>query len=125
MGESTNESTTHGGRRTLRLDVQYDGGDFCGWQVQPGLRTVQGELERVLRQMLEEPELDVIGSGRTDSGAHAAGQVAHFRTGSGIAPDALARGLNSMLGRDLRVTGVAEAEPGFHARYSALAKEYR
>ena len=68
--------------RTIRLDLQYDGTDFVGWQIQQNGRSVQGELARALQQILQEISLVPIGSGRTDAGTHALGQVAHFQTKS-------------------------------------------
>jgi tRNA pseudouridine38-40 synthase len=110
--------------RTVRLDVAYDGTDFKGFQPQPGLRTVGGELERAL-QRLTGASIRVTPAGRTDSGVHAQGQVVSFRTESGLAVTDLKRGLNALVGRDLAVTSVGEADERFNARRSAKSRRYR
>lgn len=107
-----------------RLTIQYDGTDFHGWQVQEGgLRTVQGELERVL-SLIEGRKVDVHGAGRTDAGVHAEAQVASVRLGRGLTPERLRDAVNGNVGRDLRVIEAAEAGDDFHARYSAKGKTY-
>jgi len=110
--------------RVIRLDLEYDGTDFVGWQIQARGRTVQGELARALATFLRE-EVVPVGSGRTDAGTHALGQVAHFRTRSGLAPRRMQQALNGLLPPDIAVTACAEADDGFHARYSAVGKRYR
>jgi tRNA pseudouridine38-40 synthase len=111
-------------RRTFRLVLAYDGTDFRGWQVQPGLRTVQGELERALGIVLGET-VRVAAAGRTDRGVHALGQVVSFNTAHGIETGALRRALNSIVGSDMRVDRVDAVPGGFHARHSALSRTYR
>lgn len=106
-----------------KLTIQYDGTDFHGWQVQPGQRTVQGELERVL-SMLENAEVHVAGSGRTDAGVHAEGQIASARLSKNFEPDRLRSAINGNLWRDLRVLKVETMPDDFHARFSAKAKTY-
>ena len=110
--------------RTIRLDLEYDGADFVGWQVQNEGRSVQGELSRCLSTFLQE-EIVPVAAGRTDAGTHALGQVAHFRTGSAHPPDRMIRALNSLLPDDIAVTAASEVSAEFHARYSALSKRYR
>lgn len=112
------------GTRTLRLDLEYDGSGFVGWQSQSRGRTVQGELARALCTLLRE-EVVPVGSGRTDAGTHALGQVAHVHTGAGDPVQRLARGLHGLLPPDVAVTSVRDVGPAFHARYSALGKRYR
>lgn len=107
----------------FKLLIQYDGTDFHGWQTQAGLRTVQGELIRVLSR-LDGREVSVHGSGRTDAGVHAEGQVASVQLQREITPQTLRNALNGNLDRDVRVLSVAEAPENFHARYSALSKTY-
>jgi tRNA pseudouridine38-40 synthase len=110
--------------RNIRLTVAFDGTAYHGWQVQPGRPTIQGLLGEALRKIIgESPTLT--GSGRTDAGAHARGLVANFHTSSTIPPDALARALNSRLPEDVRVLRVSRAHDTFHARRSAISKEYR
>jgi tRNA pseudouridine38-40 synthase len=112
------------GTRNLRLTIEYDGTDFSGWQRQVGQRTVQGLLEEKLRELLREP-VEVRGAGRTDAGVHAEGQVATLTIVSNIPTGGLLRGLNTILPADLAVVDVAEAAPGFDARFSARGKIYR
>ena len=106
-----------------KLTLQYDGTDFHGWQIQHGERTVQGELARVL-ELLEGSEVTVHGSGRTDAGVHAEGQVASVRLNREITPEKLRGALNGNLPRDVRVVEAEVAPEDFHARYSALGKSY-
>lgn len=106
-----------------RLILSYDGGPFHGWQVQPGLATVQGALADALRQITGEIVLPQ-GSGRTDTGVHALGQVASFALAAAIPPGNLLRALNRALPPSVRVLRVEHAEPEFHARYSAIGKTY-
>jgi tRNA pseudouridine38-40 synthase len=117
-------STTADAGRNIRLLLEYDGSDFSGWQIQDNGRTVQGELEKALTVLLREP-VRPVGSGRTDAGTHALGQVAHFCTRSEIPIQRLAHGLNGLLPDDIAVREAAEAPPDFHARYSAKRKRYR
>lgn len=109
----------------IKLLIAYDGTAFAGWQVQPGARTVQGELERCLEQLLGE-KLFVAGSGRTDSGVHATGQVAHFETARcRVPPHKIPVALRGMLPPDLMVIGAMEVPENFHARFSAVRRVYR
>lgn len=110
--------------RTIKLTLEYDGTDFCGWQYQPDARTVQGELERALVSLMQE-QVTLVGSGRTDSGVHARGQVAHFQTHSSMPLESIRRGLNSLTGNDITILSSEQAAPGFHARYSATRRWYR
>jgi tRNA pseudouridine38-40 synthase len=110
--------------RTLRLLLRYDGTDFFGWQIQPGRRTVQGEIERAAGIILA-GAVRVTGAGRTDRGVHALGQVASLATHREIPAESLRRGLNSLLPPDIHVDAAAEAPPGFHARFSAVSRSYR
>ncbi|MGY1793236.1 tRNA pseudouridine(38-40) synthase TruA [Geodermatophilus sp. SYSU D00525] len=115
-----------GGLVRLRLSVAYDGTDFSGWARQPGRRTVQGELESALATVLRAPvELTV--AGRTDAGVHATGQVAHAdvpRVAWEEQRERLVRRLRGLLPPDVAVPAVAEAPPGFDARFGALARHY-
>lgn len=111
--------------RVVTLHVSYDGAGFAGFARQPGLRTVQGELEQALATVLRCP-VQTTGAGRTDAGVHARGQVVSFaETGKEPEADVLVRSLNALTGDDLVVQSAALAEPGFNARHSALAREYR
>jgi tRNA pseudouridine38-40 synthase len=107
---------------SFRLDIEYDGSSFSGWARQPGLRTVQGELEAALATVLREPvELTV--AGRTDAGVHARGQVASFRTDADVPAD-LARRLNGLAPDDVAVTAAGPAPDGFDARGDAISRSY-
>jgi len=106
-----------------KLLLQYDGTDFHGWQSQEGLRTVQGELEHAL-SLLEGRSVNVFGSGRTDAGVHAEGQVASVALEREITPEKLRAAINGNIGKDVRVLDVEVVSAEFHARYSALAKTY-
>jgi tRNA pseudouridine38-40 synthase len=106
-----------------KLVIQYDGTDFHGWQSQDGLRTVQGELERAL-SLIEGNKVNVYGSGRTDAGVHAEGQVASVEIKREITPEKLRAAINGNTGKDVRVLEAAVAAPEFHARYSAIEKTY-
>lgn len=107
----------------LQLTLHYDGSDFHGWQIQPGQRTVQGELQAALSRLANRPRR-VVGSGRTDTGVHATGQVASVDMPSTWTPGALQRSLNAVLPQDIWVEWVRRAAPGFHPRYDALARTY-
>jgi tRNA pseudouridine38-40 synthase len=109
-----------------RLDLSYDGTGFSGYARQDRQRTVQGELERALGQILGEVPATAV-AGRTDAGVHARGQVVSFSADSAelIDPERLARSLNSMLGGEIVVTAGTEAPEGFNARFSAQRRTYR
>ena len=109
--------------RTLRITLAYDGTDLHGWQVQPGLPTVQGLVAGVCERILGAPT-KVVGASRTDAGVHALGQVASLTTMSGISPAAFLRALNALLPPAIRARGCVETAPGFDARRSALGKRY-
>ncbi|MDD2752435.1 MAG: tRNA pseudouridine(38-40) synthase TruA [Candidatus Omnitrophica bacterium] len=119
--------------RNLRLEIEYDGTEYYGWQVQYNrkpevvshkFKTIQGVLEKTLQQILKE-KIRLIASGRTDSGVHAQAQVANFRTNSSIALKNLQKALNSLLPEDIKVKKVQQASPIFHSRFSAKSKIYR
>jgi tRNA pseudouridine38-40 synthase len=108
---------------SVRMELEYDGAGFKGWAKQPGLRTVQGELEAALATVLREPvELTV--AGRTDAGVHALGQVASFETAAEV-PGDLARRLNGLGPRDIAVTAATPTVDGFDARRDAVSRTYR
>lgn len=109
---------------TYKLTLAYDGTDYHGWQRQPAKRTIQGLLEEALAK-ISRKKIAVIGAGRTDAGAHAQGQVAHFSADLSLGLDELFRALNSLLPFDIRVVSVEEAEPGFQARKMAISKIYQ
>ena len=119
----------------LRLDLAYDGTDFHGWATQPGIRTVQGTLEAALAQVLRVEAAPLTVAGRTDTGVHARGQVAHLdldedvlaaSAGRSTSPptEALLRRLNGILPWDIRIHRTAPAPAGFDARFSAVWRRY-
>ncbi len=113
--------------RNLKLVLQYDGTPFAGWQRQPQnkhQRTIQGDLEAVLKKVLQEP-IDVHCAGRTDTGVHAREQIAHFKTTSSINAEQLRYVLNRMLPKEISVMKITDAPEDFHARHSATARTYR
>ena len=111
--------------RTIRLLLSYDGTDFSGWQRQSSERSVQEVLERALERLHKKP-VQLVGSGRTDSGVHAAGQVAHFRSPvASIPAEKYVPALNALLPRDVRVLESREASSDFHARFDAKSRTYR
>lgn len=114
---------TEPGLHRVRFTVQYDGAQFFGWQVQPEQRTVQGELERVLSRLCNRP-VAVVGSGRTDRGVHATGQVAAADVPERWTAHALRRAMNALLPDDAWVADAALAPPYFHPRYDATARSY-
>jgi tRNA pseudouridine38-40 synthase len=109
--------------RRVRVKLAYDGGPFHGWQVQPGLPTIQGVLEEILSGMDGRP-VPVAGSGRTDAGVHALEQVAAFDLENPIPLPNLKRAVNRLLPRAIRVLSAEEAPTGFHPRFDAKAKTY-
>jgi len=122
--------------RTLKLTIAYDGTRYAGWQVQrvrrqkaegrrqKGKPTIQGTLERVLHQILQE-RVRVVGSGRTDAGVHALAQVAHLKTRNPLPRERLLRSLNQLLPQDVAVMRIEEVDASFHARFHTRRKRYR
>lgn len=110
--------------RNVKVVVEYDGTDYFGFQFQPGVPTVQGELERVLENIVKE-QVTVYGSGRTDTGVHAKGQVINFRTVCEIPIDRVCIAMNTLLPGDIAAVEAREMDEDFHARYSAKSRLYR
>lgn len=109
--------------KNVKLTIEYDGTDFNGWQIQASGRTVQGEIEKAVATMTRQ-HVRVTGSGRTDAGVHALGQVAAFRCDTRIAPEAFFSGLNSLLPEDIVIRSCEAADTSFHPRFDATAKTY-
>jgi tRNA pseudouridine38-40 synthase len=109
---------------TYRLTLEYDGGGFHGWQRQPGLRTVEGELRNAL-QRLGEADPEITAASRTDSGAHSHGQTVGLTTERAWPADGLRHALVGLLPPDISVSAVIPAPEGFHARHDALHRTYR
>ena len=112
-----------GHERRFKLTLHYDGAGFFGWQVQPGVRTVQAELEAALTRLRNSPTT-VIAAGRTDRGVHATGQVASALMPAKWTADALHRALNAILPNDIWIASVEDAHFDFHARYDAVSRSY-
>ena len=115
--------------RNIKITVEYDGTHFKGWQIQnPQDRTVQGELEKALQKIFERSRSDsirVFGSGRTDSGAHAKGQVANFKIDSTMPTTEIVNALNGNLPEDIVILDAKEVAANFHAQFDAKQKTYR
>ncbi len=111
--------------RNIRLTIEYDGTDFNGWQIQPkGVRTIQGEITKALTTIFKE-KTRLIGSGRTDAGVHALGQVANFHTKSLMSLREIRNALNANLPPDVAILKVEEVPLEFHSQYSVKSKAYR
>ncbi len=111
--------------RTIRLCLAYDGTDFSGWQRQSANRSVQEEVEKALAKM-HGHQVQLIGAGRTDTGVHAAGQIAHFHSDiASIPAERFTLALNKHLPPDVRVVQAQEAHSDFHARYDARFRRYK
>lgn len=104
--------------------IEYDGSNFSGWQIQPDQRTIQGVLMEALNKILKE-EMNLIGAGRTDVGAHALAQVVNFKTETQLDLKEIFEGTNSLLPEDVLIKEIQEVDLDFHARYSAKSKLYR
>ena len=110
--------------RNIKVTIEYDGTNYHGWQIQPNAITVQAALQDALAKITKTQTL-IIGAGRTDTGVHAAGQVANFHTRSQMPPPAFQKALNATLPRDIVIINVEEVSPDFHARFSAVSRTYR
>src|SRR5499433_2140669 len=110
--------------RYFKLTIAYDGTDFHGWQIQADKPTIQGEIVNVLRRITQE-RIHLHGSGRTDAGVHALGQIGSFKTQSSLSAGEFQRALNAILPPAIRIMDAEETGPDFNARWSARAKIYR
>lgn len=109
--------------KNIKLTIEYDGTNYLGWQRQRTSPTIQEVIEKSLGKITGE-KITIYGSGRTDTGVHALGQVANFRTESALDPETFQKGLNSVLPGDIVITKAEEAEPDFHSQLSAKSKTY-
>ncbi|MDD5432624.1 MAG: tRNA pseudouridine(38-40) synthase TruA [Candidatus Omnitrophica bacterium] len=118
--------------RNIRVEIEYEGTNYCGWQVQNrhkpqetrNKKSIQETIEKVLREILQE-KVKLIVSGRTDAGVHAKAQVANFLTSSKTPLDKLQLGINALLPKDIAIIGIKEVKPDFHSRFSAKSKVYQ
>lgn len=109
----------------IKCTVAYDGTQFSGYQIQPGKRTVQGEIEKALGKLHKGLVIKSVASGRTDAGVHAKGQVIHFDSPFEMGPSKWQTALNAWLPTDIVIDEAEIASPDFHARYDSIGKEYR
>jgi tRNA pseudouridine38-40 synthase len=109
--------------QNIKTIVEYDGTDFYGWQLQPGKRTVQGELEKALKTIFNK-KIRITGSGRTDTGVHATGQVASFYAPKKLPPKELKNAINGNISPDIFVKECKKVPEDFNARFSALSRVY-
>jgi tRNA pseudouridine38-40 synthase len=108
---------------TIRLLIEYDGTDYVGWQFQTNGRSIQEEIEKAIKQILQ-TDIRITGAGRTDAGVHAHGQVASFVVDKEVEIATLAKSLSSVLPQSIVIREAAEALPGFNARYDAKKRRY-
>lgn len=109
--------------RNIKLTIEYEGKDYNGWQKQPNHLNIQGEIERAIQNVTGE-EVELIGSGRTDSGVHAFGQVANFKINSKFPIEKMATAINSQLKQSIRILKAEEVDLRFHSRYNCHQKTY-
>ncbi|MGH9372228.1 MAG: tRNA pseudouridine synthase A, partial [Vicinamibacterales bacterium] len=108
----------------FRLVIEYAGTRYSGWQIQKNARTVQGEIDRAIREVFRPRELELYGSGRTDAGVHALAQVAHLELYTNVSPEQLRRRLNDGLPADINIIAVEKVPHRFHARHDAVSRSY-
>lgn len=111
------------GMSRYKLTIEYNGAGFSGWQIQPDARTVEGELEKAFSKILQR-DIDLIGQGRTDSGVHARGQVAHVDIENVADVQKLIFGVNGLAGKEIYIKTIEEVQDDFHARFDATSREY-
>jgi len=109
--------------RNIKLTIEYDGTNYSGWQIQPKLDTIQGIIESKL-SIITKAKVNVIGSGRTDTGVHAVGQVANFNTESKMTTDEFISALNTLLPRDIVIKHAEDVDEAFHSRFDAKSRAY-
>ena len=110
--------------RNIKITIQYNGKNYCGWQKQNNSPGIQGTIEKAIFDITRE-EVKITGSGRTDAGVHALGQVANFKTNSQIPVDRIPNALNAKLPKDISIVKAEDVDEDFHSRYSAKKKTYR
>jgi len=111
--------------KRIKIDIAYDGTTFAGWQIQPNHKSVQGEIQKQLSEIIGS-EIKITGSGRTDSGVHARGQVAHFDVDKdSMEPSRFTAALNSLLCKDIRILSAEYVNDNFHSRFSATKRTYQ
>ena len=108
----------------FKLLIEYAGTRYSGWQIQKNARTVQGEIDRAVREVSKRGEFELYGSGRTDAGVHALAQVAHLELYTDLPPESLRRKLNDELPADIHIRAIDKAPHRFHARHDAVSRCY-
>ena len=108
----------------FKLTIEYSGTRYSGWQIQTNARTVQGEIDRAVREATEERDVATYGSGRTDAGVHAMAQVAHLDVHTTLPPETLRRRINDALPSDINILRIDKVRHSFHARHDAVARSY-
>src|SRR5919201_5418646 len=108
----------------FKLTIEYAGTRYSGWQIQKNARTVQGEIDRAIRDVSKRRDFELYGSGRTDAGVHALGQVAHLELYSNLPPESLRRKLNDELPSDIHIRDMVKVPHRFHARHDAVSRSY-
>jgi tRNA pseudouridine38-40 synthase len=108
----------------FRLLIEYAGSRYSGWQIQKNARTVQGEIDRAVREVSRRKEFELYGSGRTDAGVHAIAQVAHLEIYTDLPPESLRRKLNDELPADIHIRAITKVPHRFHARHDAVSRSY-
>jgi len=108
----------------FKLVIEYAGTRYSGWQIQKNARTVQGEIDRAVREISGRREFELYGSGRTDAGVHALAQVAHLELYTNLAPEMLQRRINDELPADIHIVSIDRAPHRFHARHDAVSRSY-
>jgi len=108
----------------FKLEIEYNGTNYSGWQIQKYEKTIQGELLTVAKKLFETDEVEIYGAGRTDAGVHALAQVAHLDVETRLRPDQILTELNKELPHDIHILSVQPAEAKFHARHDAVMRSY-
>ncbi|HEY7501806.1 MAG TPA: tRNA pseudouridine(38-40) synthase TruA [Vicinamibacterales bacterium] len=108
----------------FKLLIEYAGTRYSGWQIQKNARTVQGEIDRAIREVTGRREFELYGSGRTDAGVHALAQVAHLELYTNLQPEPMRRALNDELPADIHIIAIEKAPHRFHARHDAVSRSY-
>jgi tRNA pseudouridine38-40 synthase len=108
----------------FKLLIEYAGTRYSGWQIQKNARTVQGEIDRAIRESIKRRDFELYGSGRTDAGVHALAQVAHLEIYTELSPELLRRRINDELPADIHIRSIAKAAHKFHARHDAIERSY-
>src|SRR5204863_8840339 len=108
----------------FKLTIEYKGTRYSGWQIQKNARTIQGEIDRAVRTTTGRKDFELYGSGRTDAGVHAVGQVAHLDVSTSLPAETLRRRLNDELPADINLVSTEQVPHRFHARHHAVARRY-